>query len=143
MSVADILRQKGREVLTISAERALLDVVDVLADKSVGALVVVDAPGAMVGIISERDVVRAIARGGSNALDSRVADHMTWDVVTATMDESIVDLLAKMTAGRFRHVPILEAGRLAGLVSSGDAVKHRLDRLETEQTAFRDYIATA
>ena len=97
----------------------------------------------MVGIISERDIVRAIARGGSNALDGRVADHMTWDVVTATMDESIVDLLAKMMAGRFRHIPILEAGRLAGIVSSGDAVKHRLDRLETEQTAFRDYIATA
>ena len=143
MCVSRILQRKGRGVLTVFPDMTLLDVVDVLAAEVVGALVVIDERGSLVGIISERDIVRAIARRGSNALDRLVSDHMTRDVVTATIDESIDGVLAKMSAGRFRHVPVLEDGRLAGMISSGDAVKYRLDLLETEQSALREYIATA
>lgn len=143
MNVCHILQNKGRNVLTVCPHHTLLDVVDVLAAEVVGALVVIDDRGALVGIISERDIVRAIAKFGSNALDRLVADVMTRHVVTATESDSIDDVAAKMSAGRFRHVPILENGCLAGIVSSGDAVKYRLDLLESEQSAFREYIATA
>ena len=143
MNVSHVLADKDRDVLTVFPNCSLLDVVDVLAAEAVGALVVVDDRGALVGIISERDIVRAVAAGGSNALDRLVSDHMTRHVVTATLDESIVGVLKTMSAGRFRHVPILKDGRLVGIVSSGDVIKHRLRSLESEQTAFREYIATA
>ena len=143
MNVSQMLRHKDRNVLTVFPSLSLLDVVDVLAAEHVGAMVVIDERGALVGIISERDIVRVIAARGSNVLDDPVSVHMTKRVVTASLDENIDDVLAKMSAERFRHVPIVERGLLAGIVSSGDAVKHRLDLLETEQSAFREYIATA
>ena len=143
MTVARILANKGRAVTTVPPHATLRDVVDVLAAKHIGALVIADAAGAMVGIVSERDVVRAIARRGVDAMDDPVSDHMTRDVVTASEADSVIQVVQMMSAGKFRHMPIIEAGALVGLVSTGDAVKYRLEQMEGEQSALREYIATA
>ena len=143
MTVARILAGKGRNISTVPSHATLRDVVDVLAAKHIGALIVVDEPGDMVGIVSERDVVRAIARRGVDALEDSVSDHMTHDVITAAETESVVEIVQKMSKGKFRHLPVLEHGRLIGIVSVGDAIKYRLEQIEAEHSALRAYIATA
>lgn len=143
MTVARILAGKGRSIATVQPHATLRDVVDVLATKHIGALVVVDFGGAMKGIVSERDVVRALARHGIEALDDPVSRFMTKDVVTAAEDDSVIEIAQKMTAGRFRHMPVMADGRLVGIVSTGDAIKYRLEQMEAEQSALREYIATA
>ena len=143
MTVAHILAGKGRSVATVPPHATLRDVVDVLAAKHIGAIVVTDDAGAMVGIVSERDVVRAIARRGVDALEDLVSDHMTRDVVTASESDSVIHVVQTMSAGKFRHMPVTEAGALVGIVSTGDAVKYRLEQMEAEHSALRDYIATA
>ena len=142
MTVARILAGKGRGITTVPPGATLRDVVDVLAAKHIGALIVVDEGRAMVGIVSERDVVRAIARRGVDALEDSVSDHMTREVVTAAETDSVVETVQKMSKGKFRHMPVLERGQLAGIVSVGDAIKYRLEQMEAEQSALRDYIAT-
>ena len=148
MTVARILAGKGRTITTVPIRATLRDVVDILAAKHIGALIVVDDQGgspsnAMAGIVSERDVVRAIARRGVDALEDAVSDHMTREVVTAAETESVVGIVQKMSAGKFRHLPVVDAGRLIGIVSVGDAIKYRLEQMEAEHSALRDYIATA
>ena len=143
MSVEVILAKKGRDVVTIGAERALSDAIDLLGSRRIGAAVVTDPDGALRGILSERDVLRAVANRGAAALDDTVADHMTADVVTCGPATSVDTLMSLMTEGKFRHLPVIEEGRLAGLVSIGDLVKHRLAEVEAEHQALRDYIATA
>ena len=143
MTVARILADKGRTVVTVPPRATLRDVVDVLAAKHIGALIVADDAGAMVGIVSERDVVRALARRGVDAMEDRVCDHMTREVVTATLSDSVIHVVQTMSTGKFRHMPILEGGELIGIVSTGDAVKYRLEQMEAEHSALRDYIATA
>ncbi len=141
MTIARILAQKGRNVTTLGPQKTLRDVVDTLAAKHIGALVIVDDEGAMVGIVSERDVVRAIAKHGCDALDEAVAQYMTRDVVWAAESDSVIAAVQKMSVGRFRHMPVLNKGRLVGLISTGDAVKYRLEQMEQEQSALREYIA--
>ena len=141
MSIGRLLQEKGREVLTISSDAFLQAVIDMLATNNVGSIVITDALGTMVGIVSERDVVRAIARHGDCALGTCVADVMTTDVITAHDADDIDALLQVMTEGRFRHVPIFDDSRLVGIVSQGDAVKFRLSELKIEHAAFREYIA--
>ena len=143
MTVARILAQKGREVTTIRPHQPLRDAVDILAAKHIGSLVVTDVNGKMHGIVSERDIVRMIAKRGCDALDDPVSAVMTADVVTASEDESVISVVQKMSRGRFRHMPVVVEGRLVGMVSTGDAVKYRLEQMEQEQSALRDYIATA
>ena len=143
MSVEVILAKKGRDVVTIGAERLLSDAIDLLGSRRIGAAVVTDGAGALKGILSERDVLRAVANRGAAALDDTVSDHMTANVVTCGPATSIDTLMSLMTDGKFRHLPVLEEGRLAGLVSIGDLVKHRLAEVEAEHQALRDYIATA
>ena len=143
MTVARILAGKGRSVTTVQPHATLRDIVDILARKHIGALVVVDVGSAMVGIISERDVVRALAKEGTAAMDDPVSRYMTRDVVSASEDQDVVDVARRMTAGRFRHMPVVTDGRLVGLVSVGDAIKFRLEQMEAEQSALREYIATA
>ena len=143
MTIACILARKGRTVATVLPHQTLRDVVDELAAKHIGSLVVTDDQGSMQGIISERDVVRAIAKRGCDALDDAVTDVMTKDVVTATEADSVISVVQKMSKGRFRHMPVLVDGRLVGMVSTGDAVKYRLEQMEQEQSALREYIATA
>ncbi len=143
MTVARVLAKKGREVETVQPHMTLRAAIDVLAAKHIGALVVVDASGAMKGIVSERDAVRAIAARGPNALDDSVSQFMTKDVVTTNEDQSVIEVVRSMSTGRFRHMPIMVDRRLVGIVSIGDAIKYRLEQMEAEQSALREYIATA
>ena len=143
MTVARILARKGRSVTSVEPHATLRDVVDVLADKHIGALIITDVSGAMLGIVSERDVVRAIAKKGPDALEDAVSHHMTKDVVVAREEDGVIEIAQKMTKGRFRHMPVLKDGRVVGMVSTGDAVKYRLEQMERDQEALREYIATA
>lgn len=143
MTVARILASKGREVVTTQPHRTMREVADILSQRRIGAVVVVGADGVVLGIASERDIVRAVARQGAAALDDAVSRHMTAKVVTTTEDGTVKRLMEQMTAGRFRHVPVIREGRLDGLISIGDVVKYRLEEVETEHRALREYIATA
>ena len=143
MTVARILAEKGRSVVTVEPQRTLDEAIHLLAEKRIGAVVVSDAEGAVLGILSERDIMRALARQGAAALDALVSEHMTADVVTCARDASVEDVMHLMTDGRFRHVPVLEEGRLAGLISIGDVVKRRIAAVEAEHQAMRDYITMA
>jgi CBS domain-containing protein len=143
MTVRTILSLKGREVTTISPEASLAEAARLLSEKHIGAVVITGGDRRVIGILSERDIVRAVAAKGPNALDQPVAAVMTREVVTCSEDETIPALMQRMTAGRFRHVPVIEMGRLIGIVSIGDVVKHRLAEMERESEALRDYILTA
>ena len=143
MTVARILATKGRDVVTTQPHRTLSEVAKMLIDKGIGAVVVTGTNGEVLGIISERDIVRAIARQGAAALDHAVSRHMTAKVITTRERATLNSLMETMTAGRFRHVPVVENDRLVGLVSIGDVVKHHVADIETEQRALKEYIATA
>ena len=138
MSVAVILTHKGRDVVTTGPDSRMSDVCDLLETKGIGAVVVSRDGSRVDGIFSERDFVRAIARQGAAALDRPVRDFMTTTVVTCEPDDSVPDVMRKMTDGKFRHLPVLEADRLAGIVSIGDVVKYRI--AEAEAMAMREYI---
>jgi CBS domain-containing protein len=142
MSVAHILEGKGRNVATIQPHRMLSEAVATLHELRIGALVVTGADGKVLGILSERDIIRAIAAGG-HVLTDPVSRYMTSKVVTCTMDTLIGDLMEDMTKGRFRHIPVVENDRLVGIVSIGDVVKHRLAEMQHETEALREYITTA
>ena len=143
MSVEQILAGKGRDVVTIAPDRTLADAAECLSARRIGAVVVADGSGSVLGIISERDVVRAVAEAGAEALTAPVSSRMTAKVVTCVPTTSIDDIMGLMTQGKFRHVPVIEGGKLAGIVSIGDVVKQRLADVESEHRAMRDYIATA
>ena len=143
MTVAAMLAEKGRDVATTLAEKSIRDAVRELAVHRIGALVVVEDGDRVVGIISERDIVRAIARSGAEVLSGSVDSIMTRDVVTCTSGETIDSVMARMTRGRFRHLPVVEGGRLAGIVSIGDVVKARIEQVEREAAEMRTYIASA
>ncbi len=143
MTVGRILAEKGREVFTTQPHRTLKEVVELLAAKGVGAVVVSDASMSVLGILSERDVVRVIARDGAAALNAPVSNHMTPKVTTVTRDDTIDHVMETMTAGRFRHLPVVEDGRLIGIVSIGDVVKRHVSAIDSERQALREYISTA
>jgi CBS domain-containing protein len=143
MTVNDILSQKGNQVLTIEPAATLAAAVETLAQRRIGALVVTGADHRIVGIISERDIVRVLHEKGTAVLGTPVAEAMTRRVVTCDRNETIAEIMERMTGGKFRHVPVVEHGRLAGIVSIGDVVKARLSELEHEQDALREYIRTA
>jgi CBS domain-containing protein len=142
MNVAAILKSKGREVVTTGPNTPLLDIADLLGVHGIGCIVITGADGKVVGIVSERDIVREIARAGSKVLKEPVAVCMTKSVVTCREADTIDRLMAEMTAHRFRHMPVVERGRLCGLVSIGDVVRMRIAEAEMEAAAMRDYIAT-
>ncbi|WP_034994779.1 CBS domain-containing protein [Beijerinckia mobilis] len=143
MTVARILATKGRGVIGVQPHRTLLEVSEILTKNKIGAVVVTDAQSHLLGIISERDIVKAISRRGPESLHDAVSLHMTSQVVTITEDETVHDIVSKMSRGRFRHLPVLMSGRLCGLVSIGDAVKYRLEEMEKEKNAILEYIAMA
>lgn len=143
MTVARILAIKGREVVITQPHRILHEVAKILSDKGIGAIVVTGADGQVLGILSERDIVRAVAVHGADALDHAVSRHMTAKVITTDERATLDSLMEAMTGGRFRHVPVVENDRLVGLISIGDVVKHHVADIETEQQALKDYIATA
>lgn len=141
MTVRDILATKGRNVTTIGPDRSLQDAASLLAQRGIGVLVVTDGAGRIAGILSERDIVRAVGKDGSSALDKPVADLMTARVTTCREEDSTSDLLQIMTEGRFRHLPVEKDGALDGIVSIGDVVKRRLDDVEREAEDIKHYIA--
>jgi CBS domain-containing protein len=143
MTVNDILLNKGSQVITIEPTATLAAAVRMLTERRVGALLVTGADHRMVGIISERDVVRKLDEKGAAVLDAPVAEVMTRKVVTCDRNETIAEIMERITSGRFRHVPVVEHGRLVGIVSIGDVVKARLGQLEHEQNALREYIRMA
>ncbi len=140
MTVESILKSKGRTVATTGPTATVRETVATLASKRIGALVVTGADDRIVGIVSERDVVRAVAQGGEGALDQPVSLIMTRGVVTTFEGEKVVEVMRKMTEGRFRHVPVVADGHVVGLISIGDVVKHRIGELESEAAQLRDYI---
>lgn len=142
MNVEKILDQKGRKVTTADVETSLGDIVKTLVSQKIGAIVVTTSAGQVVGIVSERDVVRAISEEGGAILSEPVSKYMTKRVVTCAMDDTVAELMSSMTAGRFRHLPVVEGGRLAGIISIGDVVKERIAEAEQEAQAMREYIAT-
>lgn len=143
MSVKAILSRKGRDVVTVAPTDLLGDLVRTLNEHKIGAAVVQDETGRVVGMLSERDVVRALAQHGPAVLERSIDQVMTRDVKTCGEADTIRELAQRMTSGRFRHLPVVEDGRLVGLVSIGDVVKQRLDEMEAESSALRDYILTA
>jgi CBS domain-containing protein len=143
MTVSIILAGKGRDVVTIEPNASLAKAVELLAEKRIGAVVIVGADHRIVGILSERDIVRALAEQGRKALDEPVSAAMTRKVSTCHERETISSIMERMTLGKFRHVPVVDQGRLAGIISIGDVVKHRIGEVERDSAAMRDYILTA
>jgi CBS domain-containing protein len=143
MTVKAILSRKGSEVATIEPSATLAEAIKMLAERRIGALVITGADRRVVGIISERDIVRALGARGPSAVDGPVGDVMTRKVVSCSQSETVCEIMERMTSGKFRHVPVVEQGRLIGIVSIGDVVKSRLEEMEHEQAALQDYIRTA
>jgi CBS domain-containing protein len=141
MNVSNLLATKGREVATISQERSVTDALAILKERGVGALVVTGSLPPLVGILSERDIVRALATQGVDALDADVAELMTSEVRVCDEDTSMASLMGLMTEHHIRHVPVVQDGKLAGLVSIGDVVKARLDELESDKQELLDYVS--
>jgi CBS domain-containing protein len=143
MTVRAILTLKGRDCVTIAPDASLAEAANLLSQHRIGAVVITGPDRRVVGILSERDIVQQFSAQGGGALSQPVSSAMTRDVVTCAEDETIPNLMRRMTEGRFRHMPVVDRGRLAGIVSIGDVVKHRLAELEREHDALKEYIATA
>ena len=143
MLVSDILKAKGRDVITGSPGETLREIAALLSEHRIGAVLVVNPGGRVGGILSERDIVKAVAREGAKALELSASEVMTRRVVSCREGDTIDYLMERMTEGRFRHLPVIEAGALVGLVSIGDVVKRRLQTYEVETQAMREYIAMA
>jgi len=143
MHVTSILNVKGTEVITMGPLSTVREAVQLMAAKRIGAVVVAGVEGRVLGIFSERDVVRVLAQKGAEVLGDELSRHMTSPVSTCTANTSIQDIMHLMTSRKFRHVPVVENESLRGLISIGDVVKFRLAEIETEHKAMRDYIASA
>jgi len=143
MTVASILRQKGRDVLTAEIHHTMRNVVSLLAARGVGAVVISNEAHQVLGILSERDIVRALGREGVGMLDAPVTRYMTAKVYTVDESVTVGEVMAKMTEGRFRHAPVVVDGKLAGIVSIGDVVKRQIDELAHESESLKSYIAAA
>src|SRR5207237_8971451 len=136
------LKGKGGNVIGVAADASLAEAVAILNDKRIGALVVQDGQGALGGILSERDLVRALAADGAAALAHKVDRYLTREVVTCSLSDTVEDLMEMMTKGRFRHVPVMdEGGKLCGLISIGDVVKNRIAETVREAEELRVYIS--
>ena len=141
MLVSHILRQKGRDVVTVAPTSALAEVARTLAKRKIGAVIVLGSGGEVAGILSERDIVAALARDGASALTRAANTYMTHSVATCEETDTIEAIMEIMTEGRFRHVPVLEQGRLCGIISIGDVVKTRIEESEREASALKQYIS--
>jgi CBS domain-containing protein len=142
MTIATILATKGNEVVTLTADHTVADAVKLLAERRIGAVPVMRGDQ-VVGIFSERDVIHCVASQGAAALNGPVGEAMTAPAITVARDEAVLGALTLMTQRRIRHLPVVEEGRLIGFVSIGDLVKHRIDKIEADAEAMRNYIQTA
>jgi len=142
MTIAAVLRGKGTSVETIGADASLFDAVRRLGEKRIGALPVVEG-GRIVGIVSERDVIYCLREHGREALEWPVERAMSSPAITADIETDVLSALAQMTQRRIRHLPVVEGGEIRGIVSIGDLVKYRMERIEAEAEAMRTYIQSA
>ena len=143
MTVKSILSRKGNDVVTADPNASLGEIVKTLAARRIGAVVVTGADRRIVGILSERDVVRVLAEKGPAVLETPIGEIMTRKVTTCSARDTVSELMERMTEGKFRHLPVVEQGRLTGIISIGDIVKSRVREMEQESNALRDYIRTA
>jgi CBS domain-containing protein len=143
MIVNRILSLKGRNVVSIEPQRSLAEAAKLLSERRIGALLVVDGSRPVSGIVSERDIVRAVASQGAGALEQPISQFMTQNVVTCSGETAIHEVMELMTQQKFRHIPVVEEGSLVGIISIGDVVKLRLEEIEAETQAIKEYIATA
>ena len=143
MNVETILRSKGSAVATVTPRTTIRDAAALLRRERIGALVVSADHARVDGILSERDIVHGLADRGASLLDATVDELMTRRVFSCTPRDSVGDLMAMMTERRIRHIPVLRDGMLAGIISIGDVVKHRLDEMEYETSSLRSFIAGA
>ena len=143
MIVKNILSGKGDNVITINPTADVIAAVKLLAERGIGAVVVVGADHRIVGILSERDIVQALAEHGLAVLNEPISQVMTREVKTCSEDDTIGDLMGRMTTGRFRHLPVVQQGKLIGIVSIGDVVKSRVEEIDQEAKMLREYIQTS
>jgi CBS domain-containing protein len=142
MTVRSILDAKGHHITSVPPDASLTDALKVLGERNIGAVLVM-SQGRIEGILSERDIVRVLGERGAGVLDEPVTAVMTRKVVSCCPSDTVAALMETMTLGKFRHLPVVEDGRVVGLISIGDVVKHRVKEYEAEQEALRDYIKTA
>ncbi|HET7413351.1 MAG TPA: CBS domain-containing protein [Pararhizobium sp.] len=142
MNVKSILDEKGRDVVTVGAQMTLSEVVSLLTQRRIGAAVVVGEGDRVRGIISERDIMRALASKGPAALDGPAGATMTTNVMICSEEHTVIQVMEMMTKGRFRHIPVEVAGRLAGIVSIGDVVRKRIEQVEREAEEMKAYITS-
>jgi CBS domain-containing protein len=142
MFVSDILANKGNRVVAVAPEDALTSAIATLSDRRIGAVLVLGANRELLGILSERDILNAVARQAGDALQRRVRDVMTTPVTTCDPEDTVEHVMSLMTEGRFRHLPVVRRGELLGVVSIGDVVKWRLDETRQEAETLRQYITT-
>ncbi|MFT8791051.1 CBS domain-containing protein [Komagataeibacter saccharivorans] len=138
--VFHLLAQKGRMVITVNEDDPILSVADTLVRYNIGGVPVVDRDGALLGLISEKMIVNALSQRGRDISSARARDIMLTDIQTATPDDSLYDIACRMTYSRSRHVPVLEDGKLVGLISIGDIVKMRAENAEQEARELQDYV---
>ena len=143
MIVKNILTGKGGNVITVSPTADVTAAVKLLAERGIGAVVVLGADHRIVGILSERDIVQALAEHGAAVLSEPVSQVMTREVKTCSEDDSVGDLMGRMTIGRFRHLPVVKQEKVIGIVSIGDVVKSRVEEIDQEAKTLREYIQTA
>jgi CBS domain-containing protein len=140
MLVRDLVQQKGTSAITVSAGSALSTAVHLIMHRGIGGLPVVGSDGAVVGFVAERDIVSALERGRNTDLELRVDDVMRRPAPVCEAGETLQDVMVRMSRDRLRHLAVLDGGRLIGVISVGDLVKHRLEQLETEAGVLRDYV---
>lgn len=143
MIVRTILKEKSNEVATTVASQKVGDAAKLLDQRRIGALVVVDEQRALAGILSERDIVRGLSRHGVAVMEMRVGDLMTADVLTCAPDDTIDGIMGTMTSNRIRHLPVLDGGKLAGIITIGDVVKAKLDETTMQVDSLREYVMSA
>ena len=141
MYVSDILRNKGARIVSAKADDPVAEAIALLCSNRIGAVLVLDHQENIVGIFSERDIVRSVHRHGKALLDKPVGELMTSPVITCSPGDPVASIEGMMTANRFRHVPVVDGGRLVGMISIGDVVKHRIEEAQAEVDALRRYIA--
>jgi CBS domain-containing protein len=142
MTIRSILNNKGHQIVSVEPDAKLATAIRTLGEKKIGAVLVMDQ-GQLEGILSERDIVRVLGERGAGVLEEPVSEVMTRKVVTCKESDTVAELMEMMTTGKFRHLPVVDSGKVVGLISIGDIVKRRVQEYETEQEALRDYIKTA
>lgn len=143
MTVSTILRGKGSQVISAKPDDTLHDAARLMAKNRIGAVLVLTDTGGLGGVLSERDIVKALAQHGAEGLQKPVRAFMTAEVVTAGPHDTVEEVMERMTNGRFRHMPVMDEGRLVGMISIGDVVKRRIDVAENEAQALREYVSQA